>query len=132
METLRHAYPYIREEDLQNALKYAEEKVEVALEILSWATSASVTSKSSNPTTRKAYLGFRVRTRAQPQEQEADLKGKDSESVVAAESSTIIQRPEVSLDTRNDAKPRPVDTKPDGSQESTDIEEGSPETIEWY
>jgi hypothetical protein len=129
METLRHAYPYIREEDLQNALKYAEQKVEVALEILSWATSASVTSKSSKTTTRKAYLGYRVRTRAQPQKQEASLKEKDSESVVTA-ASPIIQRHEVSHDTPNDAKP--VDTKPDESPENTDIEQGSPETIEWY
>jgi hypothetical protein len=84
------------------------------------------------PTPRKAYLVYRVRTRRQPQEQEAGLKGKNSESVLAAESSAIIQRHEVGHDTRNDAKPRLVDTKPNEPPESTDTEPGSPETIEWY
>jgi hypothetical protein len=131
METLRHAYPYIREEDLQNALKYAEEKVEVALEILSWAASASVTPGSSNPPQRKAYLVFRVRSRGRPQEQE-EGEGEDSKSVVAAESSSSSRRPKVSDDTQNDVKLRLAETKHNESPENTDTDQGGPETIEWY
>jgi hypothetical protein len=131
METLRHAYPYIREEDLQSALKFAEEKVEVALEILSYAASASVTPKSSNPTPRKAYLVYRVRSRGRPQEHEAGLKGTNSKSPTA-ESSSSSQTPKVRDDAPNDAKPGLVDTEPNESPENRDTEQGSPETIEWY
>jgi hypothetical protein len=120
METLRHGYPYIREDDLKSALKYAEGNAEVALEILSHASLASVSSKPGTPTLHEAYLDFRVPSKGPPPETEASLKGKND----------IAETPGFSQEgpKDNDVKLRHLQT----STQNDDNSESEKETIEWY
>jgi hypothetical protein len=120
METLRQEYPYIREDDLKSALKYAEGNAEVALEILSQASSASVSSKSSTPTLHEAYLDFRVPSKGPPPETEAGLKGKNAKAETPGSSQECPKDNDIIL--------RHLQT----STQNGNNNESEKETIEWY
>ena len=118
METLRREYPYIREEDLESALKYAEGNEEVALEILAHAALAAASSKSSILSLGKANLDFRAPSKGR-QETEAGLKGKNVEAETSGSSQEGV---------------KVIDVKVGHVQTSTlndDNSESEKETIEW-
>jgi hypothetical protein len=119
METLRHEYPYIREEDLESALKYAEGNEEVALEILSHAASASVSSKSSTPTLHKAYLDFRVPSKGPPQDTDVGSKSRNAKT-------------ETPKSSQEDPKVDYVKVRHFQVTLNDDNSESEKETIEWY